>query len=48
GVLAGAIGPVTALALGGLVPAAAAGLAAVRGRHIRAFDVPKEAPSAAS
>ncbi|MBQ0964943.1 MULTISPECIES: MFS transporter [Streptomyces] len=48
GVFAGAVGPVAALAAGGLVPAAAAGLTALRGRTVRGYDVPKQAPSAAS
>ncbi|MFJ6071941.1 MFS transporter [Streptomyces sp. NPDC093065] len=48
GVFAGAVGPVAALAVGGLVPAAAAGLTALRGRTVRGYDVPKQALSAAS
>lgn len=43
GVFAGAVGPVTALAIGGLVPAAAAGLTAARSLAVRTYDVPKEA-----
>lgn len=43
GAIAGALGPITALTLGALVPMAAAGLCAVRGRRVRDYSVAEAA-----
>ena len=43
GAIAGALGPVTALTFGGVLPIVAAGVAATRGRRVRAYEVPQHA-----
>ncbi len=43
GAIAGPLGPVAALTLGGLLPIVAAGLVATRGGRVRAYEVPQHA-----
>ncbi|MGW1044717.1 MFS transporter [Streptomyces sp. NPDC002547] len=45
GLAAGALGPVLALTLGGLVPAAVSGASAARSRTVREYSVPTAQPS---
>ncbi|GHG98789.1 MFS transporter [Streptomyces lanatus] len=45
GLLAGALGPVAALTLGGLVPAAVSAASAVRSRTVREYSVPGPEPA---
>ncbi|MFE7172353.1 MFS transporter [Streptomyces sp. NPDC057616] len=45
GLFAGAVGPIVALTMGGLVPAAVSGASAVRSRTVRQYSVPRPEPA---
>lgn len=45
GLFAGAVGPIVALTVGGLVPAAVSGASAVRSRTVRQYSVPQPEPA---
>ncbi|MFJ9535992.1 MFS transporter [Streptomyces sp. NPDC101225] len=45
GLFAGAVGPIVALTVGGLVPAAVSGASAVRSRTVRRYSVPRPEPA---
>jgi MFS family permease len=45
GAIASLLGPVTALSLGGIVPIASAAGVMIKGRRVRAYQVPRQAPT---